>query len=291
MRPRMLRIAGALAATLPILNAYADDECGKGVRQTTAAEQAAMKKVLDGVDRALPPAPQGWVIEDEGDLPIATEICRDIEQRPWAYSRSRSYRETAGEQQRQDAVTAAGQQATADLASKQPRLDAVTAKIVALAPAVEEAAQKNDLARLTALSEEGDKLKAEYDRIVQEGGNPGERLDAFAKNAYVDTTMSINVSINPNSDGIPSDAARVAPPGGATAAARRLGGDGTTHATVVVAFGTWRTTTDGFAEPVARGGPPHAPHGISVQVDAADERIDQVVSSIDFSAIGKLLAP
>lgn len=126
---------------------------------------------------------------------------------------------------------------------------------------------------------------------MEEGGNPGDRLDAFGKSAYADTTMSINVSINPGSDGIPSDAERVAPPASATSAARRLGGDGTTHATAVVAFGTWRTTTDGLAEPVARSGPPHAPHGISVQVDAADERIDQAVSSIDFSAIGKLLAP
>lgn len=291
MRSRTLCIAAALTATLAIGNAYADGECGKGVRQTTAAEQAAMKKVLDGVDRALPPAPQGWVIDDEGDPSIATEICRDIEQRPWAYSRSRSYRETAGEQQRQDAVTAAGQQTTADLASKQPRLDAVSAKMIALAPAVEEAAQKNDLARLTALGEESDKLRAEVDRILQEGGDPGQRFDAFSKSAYADTTMTINVSINPHSDGLPSDAERIAPPAGATTAARRLGGDGTMHATTVVAFGTWRTTTDGFAEPVARSGPPHAPHGISVQVDAADERIDQVVSSIDFSAIGKLLAP
>lgn len=137
MRPKTLCIAAALAATLPIVNAYADDECDKGIRQTTAAEQAAMKNVLDTVDRALPPAPQGWVIENEREPSIATEICRDVEQQPWAYNRSRFYRETAGEQQRQAAVAAAGQQTTADLASKQPRLDAVMAKITALAPAVE----------------------------------------------------------------------------------------------------------------------------------------------------------
>jgi hypothetical protein len=188
-------------------------------------------------------------------------------------------------------VTAAGQQATADLASKQPRLDAVMVKMTALIPAVEAAAQKNDLARLTALSEEGDRLKAEADRILAEGGDPRERFDAATQRAYADTTMSISVSINPNSDGLPSDAERVTPPRGATAAARRLGGDPATPGTAVVAFGTWRPTTDGFFEPVLRGGPPHAPHGISVQVNAADERLYQVVSSIDFGAIGRLLAP
>jgi hypothetical protein len=281
----------AFAASLVIVNAYADDECAKGIRQTTAAERAAIKNVLDSVNRALPPAPQGWVIDNEQEPSVTKEICRDYEQRPWAYSHSRFYRETAGEERRQAAVAAAGQQATTDLTSKQPRLDAVQAKITALTPAVVAAAEKNDLARLTALSEEGDRLRAEYDRILNEGGDPGERLDAFGKSAYADTTMSISVYINPSSDGLPSDAAPIALPRGATAAVRRLGGDGTTQGTTVVAFGTWRPTTEGGSEPVARRGPPHAPHGISVQVDAADQRIDQVVSSIDFGALANLLGP
>jgi len=290
MRSRAICTAAALAACLSMMNAYADNECGKGVRETTAAERAAIKSVLDAVKRALPPAPQGWVIDNE-DEPSIAEICRDYEQKPWVYSHQRYYRETAGEERRQAAVAAAGQRSTADLASKQPRLDALTAKIVALAPAVAEAAQKNDFARLTALSEEGDKLRAEQDRIMQEGGNPADQFDAFAKKLYADTEISISVYINPNSDGLPSDAAPVTPPRGATAAARRLGGDGTTHATSDVAFGTWRSATDGSSEPVRRAGPPHSPHGITVHVDAADERIDQVVSSIDFGAIGRLLAP
>jgi hypothetical protein len=292
MRSRTICAAAALVASLTSVNAYADAECDKGVRETTPAEQAAMKNVLDGIDRALPPAPQGWVIQDEGEPSIATEICRDVEQKPWAYSRSRFYRETAGDEQRQAAVTAAGQRAQANLASKQPRIDAVTAKITALVPKVEEAAQKGDLARLTALGEESDKLKAEYDRIVEEGGDPRQELDATTQNAYADTTMSISVYVNPSSDGLPSDAARIAPPRGASTAARRgSGGVPSAMATEVVAFGTWHPTPEGFAEPVRRAGPPHAPHGISVQINAADERLDQVVSSIDFGAIGKLLAP
>jgi hypothetical protein len=201
--------------------------------QDDGGRQAAIKDVLDRVDRVFPPAPQGWVIDDEGEPSIATEICRDSEQKPWAYSRSRSYRKSEGEEQRQAAVTAAGQQFQADLARKQPRLDALTAKMTALIPAIEAAAQKGDLARLAALGEESDKLKAEYDRIAQEG-DPEQRLDAATQNAYADTRMSIDVLINPNSDGLPSDAERVAAPPGAAAAARRdSGGDPTVLATSI----------------------------------------------------------
>ena len=84
MRSRTICAAAALVASLTSVNAYADAECDKGVRETTAAEQAAMKNVLDGIDRALPPAPQGWVIQDEGKPSIATDICREVEQKPWA---------------------------------------------------------------------------------------------------------------------------------------------------------------------------------------------------------------
>jgi hypothetical protein len=272
-------------------NAYGDAECDKGIRKTTAAEQAAIKDVLEKVDRVFPPAPQGWVIDDNGEPSIATEVCRDSEQKPWSYSRSRYYRKTEGDEQRQAAVTAAGQQFQADLARKQPRLDAVAAKMTALIPAIEAAAQKGDLARLTALGEEHEKLQAEYDRIAQEG-DAEQRLNAVTQNAYADTRMSINVLINPNSDGVPSDAQRVAAPPGAAAAVRRdSGGDPTALATQVVVFGKWNATPDGFAEVVMRGGPPHAPHGISVHVDAADERLDQVIRSIDFGALAKLLTP
>jgi hypothetical protein len=273
------------------VNAYADGECEKGIRKTTAAEQAAIRDVLDKVDRAFPPTPQGWVIDGDGEPSIATEVCRDIEQKPWRYSHSRYYRKTEGDEQRQAAVAAAGAQFQADLARKQPRLDAVAAKMTALIPAVEAAAQKGDLARLAALGEEHDKLQAEYDRIAQEG-DPEQRLDEVTQNAYADTMMSIRVLINPNSDGFPSDAQRVAAPPGAAAAVRRgSGGDPTTLATEVVAFGKWHPTPDGFDEVVMRGGPPHAPHGITVQVDATDERLDQVIRSIDFGALAKLLAP
>src|SRR4029078_5136027 len=107
-----------------------------------------------------------------------------------------------------------------------------------------------------------------------------------------DTTMSISVYINPSSDGLPSDAARIAPPRGASTAARRGSGGGPSGMAVeVAAFGTWHPPPEGFAEPVRRAGPPHAPHGISVQINAADERLDQVVSASDFRPIAKLPRP
>jgi len=133
-------------------------ECENGVRATTQAEQAALGNVLESVKRALPPAPQGWIIESDDEPPITNEICREVEQKPWFYDRSRTYRKKEGDEQRHAAITAAQQDLSADLASKQPRAEAIQARMQQLGDSIAEAAQKGDVARMQALSAESDKL-------------------------------------------------------------------------------------------------------------------------------------
>jgi hypothetical protein len=160
-----------------------------------------------------------------------------------------------------------------------------------LGAALADAVQKGDSARMKAIGEENNKLSQEYQSLLAEG-NPGQRYHDAARGALADTVFTIQVTINPESDGLPEDAERVSPPPGAAAAARYDSSTNTRQMTTeVIAFGRWRQAADGSAEVVPRNGPPYAPHGITISVAAADSRLDQVIRSIDVGALTKLLAP
>ncbi len=78
---------------------------------------------------------------------------------------------------------------------KQPRLDAVTARIQELSKKQIAFIEKNDIERATTLNEDMAKLQEEYQKILDEGGGQ-QQLEAAAARASKDLQMNISITVN-----------------------------------------------------------------------------------------------
>ena len=148
---KIVRAVFLLAAALGASAAYGDAECVRGFRDTTAAERQTMLGVMEAAKAALPGAPAGWIIGGYEELSPIGSICKDGENTPWAYSFSRTFNRTDDQAARDQALADAGVKARAAQAARQPRIDALMARMQTLSTELSAAAQKGDQARVDAL--------------------------------------------------------------------------------------------------------------------------------------------
>jgi hypothetical protein len=279
----ILIMLGAFAATAP---ARADSECAKGYRDTTPAEKAAMRDVLAAVRRALPPAPAGWVLLGDEQLSVPNALCRDVERSPWFYQFTRNYQRTDDQEARNKIIADAADKSAAAMKLKQPRLDAIMAKMTKLSEQQGAAAQKGDLKRAEAIGEDIDKLQEEYKKVADEGDS-GEQFAAAADQAGRDMTMNIEVQVN-GQRAMPGPGSSTLPlPPGASAAFRWSPSKGEDKALIL--FGDWKRGREGSWEssPRARLAMASA-HDIAIYVTADASRIATTLKSIDFATVAKL---
>jgi hypothetical protein len=279
-------LAGMLAAPA----AWADYECVKGFRDTTAAERQSMTRALEVVKKSLPPVPKGWAIAGDDQFSVTQSICRDFEAGPWDASFDRVYRRTDDQAARDAKFVAASEAMKADFEGKQPRLDALMAKIQKLSNEMGVAGQKGDYARIEALGKEVEKLQAEYEKVASEG-DPEGQLNAAAKKINRDTIMSVTVRINPRSEQ-PGDESKSLPaPKGAQSAFRwRVTQADIDEDHALVLVGPWKPSTEGNLQPAYRAGvSPAAPQAIAVALRADQSRLMPALGSIDFSALAASL--
>jgi hypothetical protein len=288
----------ALTASLGVLAlgtcaARADAPCNRGYRDTTVAERATMTRILESVRRALPPAPEGWVIINDDPPTVPANLCMDFERTPWPYQYSLTYRRTDKQAEMDAGTRAAAEIMKADLEKKQPRLDAIQAKSMALVKQQVALMEKGDMPRALALNEQMAVLQEEGRRIMEEG-DAEERSGAIMKEAWRDIEIGVSVQVNPGSEspaGTDSTAITVA---GSPAAAHRWNSRdaGSYQGGATVLFGQWRTMSHGGRRLVVRSHvPANFPHGISVRVNADEKRLQSVLGSIDFAALAGLVAP
>jgi len=275
-----------LVATL----AGADGECFKGYRDTTPAERAAMMGVLETALGALPPAPDGWVVASDDTLYVTSTVCRDHDSVPWRYDFSRSYGRVDDRDARTRILEDAASQTSADMTSKQPRMDAVMARIQELSQAAVAAAEKGDYDTVDAINVEIQEASAEMERIMGEGGTL-ERVDEATDAANRDTTISIIVEVNSGHGLYGYGAEPTTVPPGADGAYRWTDTEGSNvNETRMVLFGRWRTDGEAF-DPVFRdGAAPTAAQAISVRITADESRVASVVDAVDFSALAASVA-
>lgn len=273
--------------------AAADSVCNKGYRDTSAAERATMVRILDAVRPALPAAPQGWVIVNDDPPSVPGSLCMDYERKPWSYGYSRTYRRTDKNDEIDRATRAAADLMQADMVKKQPRLDAIMARNQALSKQQVALIEKGQMERALALNEQLASLQDEYRKVADEG-DARQRGEAMMIEAMRDIEFSVSVRVNPWGESpAAADTTTVTVTGNPVAAYRwnsrredsRQGG-------AVVVYGRWRATASGSLGLVAHGHvPANAVHGISVHVDADEERLDSVIAAIDFNALERLLPP
>jgi hypothetical protein len=252
-----------------------------------------MTTVLEAVRVALPPAPEGWIVQGDDALSIIDNICGDYAIIPWQYGFGRHYQRIDDYEARQQKIAAAGAEMRADMEAKQPRLDAITARSQDLGAELAAAAEKGDFARADEINQEIFAASEEYKRIMDEG-DATERMNALFAEANQDLHMSVRTNINPMTASPPAEGAgEFDLPAGATSAFRwsTTSGDAQEDQ-VLVFFGEWQTSPEGFLRPVRPGSSANLvkPHAMTVQVTAHASRIAAIIDAIDFEALAATLA-
>lgn len=275
--------------------AAADSVCYAGVRDTTASERANMMRILEAVRQALPQAPAGWVIVNDDPPTVPQNLCMDFERKPWSYGYGRTFRRAdPAKQAEMDAETRrAADLMQADMAAKQPRLDAIMAKSQALTKRQIALIEKGDFNGATALNEPMAALQEEYQKVADEG-DAKERAMAIMKEAMRDIEVNVSVRVNPWGESpIGEDGTAIAVAGNPPVAYRWNSRREDSHqGGAMVLYGQWRTMGHGGLALVARSQvPANFAHGIAVSIDADETRLASVIESIDFAALARVVAP
>lgn len=251
-----------------------------------------MRSALEAVRGALPPAPAGWMLQGDDALSITENICGDFAIIPWQYDFGRNYQRVDDHEARQQKIAAAGELMRADTAAKQPRLDAITARIEVLGAELGAAAEKGDYARVDEINQEISAAGEEYKRIVDEG-DATERMNALFAEASQDLQMHVRASINPMRASPAEGASAFDLPAGATSAFRWSATNGDIQEDqVLILLGKWQTTPEGFLTTLRPDSPANLvqPHAMTVQVTAHPGRIEAIVDAINFEALAATLA-
>jgi len=292
MRASLALVSLAVSAVFSTITTPvgADSECFKGWRDITPAERAAMINVLETALKAMPPAPAGWEVESEDTLYVDPKVCRDNESDPWRYDVSRSYRRIDDLDARNQALGDAGARMQADMKAKQPRMEAVMARIQDLSMAAVAAAEKGDYDKAEKINAEIEEASAEMERIMAEGGTL-DRMDEATDAANVDTGIFIDVEVNTGHGLYGYGAEGTTVPPGAESAYRWTDMEGgNVNETRMILFGPWRTDGEAF-DPVFRtGAAPTAAQAISITVTADESRTASVVDSIDVAKVAAAVA-
>jgi len=285
---RIVRGVFLLATALGTSTAHGDAVCVQGFRDTTAAERQTMLGVMEAAKAALPDAPAGWIIGGYEELSPIGSICKDGENTPWAYSFSRTFNRTDDQAARDQALADAGDKARAAQAARQPRIDALMARMQTLSAELSTAAQKGDQARVDALNREMEAISKEFDAMAAEDQ---PMIEDVAKATMADRTMSIAIAVNPGavSNGKMQKAA--APAGAHSAYRWSTSADGVKESHTVVLLGAWQPRAEGGFASQRRGtNSSSAAHAVTVTVHADPARLDSLLDSIDFGAIAATVA-
>jgi len=275
--------------------AAADSVCYAGTRDTTASERANMMRILEAVRRALPQAPAGWVVVNDDPPRVPESLCMDFERKPWPYDYSRTFRraDPAKQAEMEAGTRAAAEIMKADMASKQPRLDALQAKSEVLVKQQVALIEKGDMPRALALNEQMAVLQ-EQGKTIMEEGDAEERMQAIMKEAMRDIEIGISVRVNPWAESPAGDDSTAITVAGSPQAAYRWNSrhDDSYQGGAMVLYGQWRTLSHGGRQLVARSHvPANFAHGIAVSINADEQRLAPVIESIDFDALARLISP
>ena len=283
-------LACAVTAIAPASMAHADGVCNAGYRDTTPAERTTMAAILEAGKKALPPAPAGWAIVGNDPVSVPRSLCRDSERNPWSYEDTRYYQQVGDQDAREKLIADAAAAYAAAMKLKQPRLDAITARMDKLSKTGTALAAKGDTEGAAAIYTEITKAQEENEKILKE--SDGEQQMAAAQEKYNrDRTMNITLKINAGGE-TPGDGAKNLPlPVGARAAFHWLSGGRDPHEDrALILVGQWAPGGQGQWQPTRRAGAAvQAAHVITISVVADSERLAPTVAAIDVKSLAAAL--
>ncbi len=281
---------GAFTALLVATTANGDGDCVKGYRDITEAERGTMNAVLETAKKAIPAPPAGWVLRGDDSVSLATTICIDQEAGPWTYELMRYYQRVDDQEARNKILEKAATDLAAQMAAKQPRLDALMAKIQAQSQEAAAAAQSGDYTRIESINKEMQKTSEEYQKVVEEGGTTA-KMNAAAAEASRDQEMSVVVRVNSGFEFPSPEAQRLPPPSGAQSAYRwseKRGSVQEAHALVLL--GQWQPSSEGGLQAkLSPNAAAPAAQAISVRVVTDESRLSPTLDATDFNALASTL--
>jgi hypothetical protein len=270
--------------------AMADAVCNKGYRDTTPAERAKMTAVLQTVKDAMPEPPAGWVIGGDDSISVPQSLCQDYALVPLDYGMGRLYRQVGDAEHRQKLIDDQSARLVEAYKQKQPRLEAIQARVEKLNAQQVALLQKGDFAGAEKYSTQIAALQEEYQSVADEGNDPAA-MDAVSKEMKRDLELTISVRVNPMTASDPAGAKPMAAPAGAKSAWRWHVEDesqSTDHA--LYYFGAWFKRPDGTFQPSVRQGAPFsAAHGFTLEIIGDPERVTQTISAFDFEKAASAL--
>jgi len=288
---RLSRVFIGLCSVIAVgSTALADSPCNAGYRDTTAAERAKMTAVLETVKSAMPAPPAGWVLTVDDTISVPQSLCQDLAKVPLDYSYTRHYSNVGDAEQRQKLIQDQAAINAEIYKKKQPRLDAIQAKMEKISAQQVALIQKGDYAGAEKFNAEIEKLQAEYQQVADEGSDP-QRMEAIGKEMSRDLEMTIAVRVNPMTARVPTEAKPTTAPAGAKAAYRwHVEDSSSSNDHALYQFGTWFKRPDGTFQPSVRQGAPFsAAHAITVEVTGESQRVTQTLAAIDFAKIASSL--
>jgi hypothetical protein len=291
MRALLISVALTIpfVSILAVTHVRADEKCYAGYRDITPTEREAMTTVLESALLALPPAPDGWVLVGDESLYVDPRVCQDNETEPWGYALSRSYQRTDDIDRRGQALDQAGGDFEAAMQAKQPRMDAIMARIQELSVQVVAAAEKNDMVKVDALNVELEQASAELEQVMAEGGTL-DQADAAAEEASRDMDIRMEVAVNAGYEEVGYGSRKVTGAAGAERAYRWTTTRGSvTDETALILFGQWQEAGNGVGTVPRAGAAPTAAQALSVRVTADESRIESVLEGIDFEGLAALV--
>jgi hypothetical protein len=248
-----------------------------------------MTNVLTATLAALPAPPAGWAITADGETRGPQNVCRDVETAPFPYHTGRFLSRVDNLEQRDRKMKGVFDQANAAAATKQPRIDALNAKLEEIAKKLGEAAGKGDLARAEALNKEADKVGEQLQAVYAENDQT-EQVTAAGLENQRDTEIHVDVSANSMHESPGEGAKPMAKPAGVSSAYRWS--DDPTQGTqdhVLLLLGTWRAVETHYEATPRSGAAPTAPSALAIRIDADAQRVDSIIAAIKLGDLAAML--
>ena len=283
-------LAAVFALVIVAPRVAADAPCNKGYRDTTAAERAKMSAVLQTVKDAMPAPSPGWVIGGDETISVPQSLCQDYALVPIDYGFSQLYRQVGDSEQRQKLINDESARQAEAYKKKQPRLEALQAKMEKLVAEQVALIQKGDMAGAEKYSAPIAAIQEEYRQVADEGVDEAA-MATIGKEMNRDLELSITVRVNPLTSRAPAEAKPAALATGAKSAYRwHVEDENQSNDHALYYFGSWFKRPDGTLQPMPRKGAPFsAAHGFTIEVIGDPERVTKTLAAIDFAKVAAAL--
>jgi hypothetical protein len=247
-----------------------------------------MTRTLETARGALPPPPADWVLVGDDRISVPSSFCMD-RPAPFTYAYGRTYgnRSPRKQQANEQATADAAALAQADLARKQPKIDALMARMATLNQQAVAAMQTGDQAKAESINREIEKVGNDLTKLLDQG-NPTAQIEAASAQSLRDIEMHITVRANPAGVTVPAGAKSVAKPEGASAALRwstEHEGVMTGHAVLLIGAWKQKPAVQGWSPAAIDGAPAVTPGWYAVEIDADPGRLDALVRGVDVASL------